>query len=150
VSLQIGTAGESVTVEASAEMLETRSGALSQVVTQQKIVELPLNGRNAASLILLSPGTEDLNASNANGSGDTIQTATYPGSQSISTNGARADTVNYNLDGGSNQDHYTNVNNPFPNPDALEEFSVQTNSYSAEYGRGSGAVVNVVTKSGTN
>ena len=58
--------------------------------------------------------------------------------------------VNYNLDGGSNQDTYTNVNNPFPNPDAVEEFSVQTNSFSAEYGRGSGAIVNVVTKSGTN
>ncbi len=150
VSLQIGATTESVTVEANAEMVETRSGALSQVVTRQKIVELPLNGRNAASLILLSPGTADLSADNANGKGDTLQTATYPGSQSISTNGARADTVNYNLDGGSNQDHYTNVNNPFPNPDALEEFSVQTNSYSAEYGRGSGAIVNVVTKSGTN
>jgi hypothetical protein len=58
--------------------------------------------------------------------------------------------VNYNMDGGSNQDPYTNVNNPFPNPDAVEEFSVQTNSFSAEYGRGSGAIVNVVTKSGTN
>ena len=58
--------------------------------------------------------------------------------------------VNYNLDGGSNEDPYTNVNNPFPNPDALEEFSVQSNSYSAEYGRGSGAIVNVVTRSGTN
>src|SRR5207247_8019859 len=56
----------------------------------------------------------------------------------------------YHLDGGSNIDHYTNVNNPFPNPDALEEFSVQTNNYSAEYGRASGAIVNVVTKSGTN
>jgi Carboxypeptidase regulatory-like domain len=150
ISLQIGAAADSVTVQADAQMVETRSGALSQVVTAQKIVELPLDGRNAASLILLAPGTADLNAGNAGGSGDTIQTATYPGSQSISTNGARADTVNYNLDGGSNQDHYTNVNNPFPNPDAVDEFSVQTNSYNAEYGRGSGAIVNVVTKSGTN
>jgi hypothetical protein len=150
VSLQIGATSDSVTVEANAEMVQTRSGALSQVVNQQKIVELPLDGRNAAALVLLAPGTADLNAGNAGGSGDTMQTATYPGAQSISTNGARADTVNYNLDGGSNQDHYTNVNNPFPNPDALEEFSVQTNSYNAEYGRGSGAVVNVVTKSGTN
>ena len=98
----------------------------------------------------LRPGTADLNAGNARGSGDTQQTATYPGAQSISSNGARADDINYNLDGGSNQDHYTNVNNPFPNPDAVEEFSVQTNSYSAEYGRGAGAIVNVVTKSGTN
>src|SRR5579871_4871147 len=150
VSMQIGAANESVTVEANAEMVQTRSGALSQVIGQQKIIELPLNGRNAAALVLLAPGTADLTAGNARGSGDTQQTATYPGGQSISSNGGRADTVNYNLDGGSNQDHYTNVNNPFPNPDAVEEFSVQTNSYSAEYGRGAGAIVNVVTKSGTN
>ena len=148
--LQLGSTAESIRVEANAEMVETRSGALSQIVNQQRIIELPLNGRNAAALVLLTPGTSDLNAGNANGRGDTVQTATYPGSQSITTNGGRADTVNYHLDGGSNQDHYTNVNNPFPNPDALEEFSVQTNSYSAEYGRGSGAIVNVVTKSGTN
>ncbi|MFL6464393.1 MAG: carboxypeptidase regulatory-like domain-containing protein [Bryobacteraceae bacterium] len=150
ITLQVGMPTESVQVQADAEMVETRSGALSQVISQQKVVGLPLDGRNAASLVLLAPGTVDLNAGNASGSGDTIQTATYPNAQSISTNGGRADTVNYNLDGGSNQDIYTNVNNPFPNPDAVEEFSVQTNSFSAEYGRGSGAIVNVVTKSGTN
>src|SRR5437870_1527248 len=150
ISLQIGATTETISVEANADLVETRSGALSRVVTQQNIVELPLNGRNAASLVLLAPGTADLQAGNARGRGDTQQTATYPGAQSITSNGARADDINYNLDGGSNQDHYTNVNNPFPNPDALEEFSVQTNSYSAEYGRGSGAIVNVVTKSGTN
>ena len=141
---------ESVQVTTSAEMIETRSGALSEVIKQQKIIELPLDGRNAASLILLAPGAVDLAAGNAGGVGDTRQTVTYPSSVSISANGGRADTVSYNLDGGSNQDTYTNVNNPFPNPDAVEEFSVQTNSFSAEYGRGSGAVVNVVTKSGTN
>ena len=150
VTLQIGSTSETVTVEARAEMLETRSGALSSVVGQQKIIELPLNGRNAAALITLSAGTTDLNTNNSRGSGDTQQGVTYPGAQSISSNGARADGVNYQLDGGSNIDHYTNVNNPFPNPDALEEFSVQTNNYSAEAGRASGAVVNVVTKSGTN
>ena len=69
----------------------------------------------------------------------TDQSTSYPGAQSVSANGARTDMVNYNLDGGSNEDPYTNVNNPFPNPDALEEFSVQTNSYSAEYGRGLGS-----------
>src|SRR5262249_53857456 len=137
-------------VTASAQMVEARSGALSHVVDQQKIIELPLDGRNAASLVLLAPGAVDLKAGNANGSGDTVQTVTYPGAVSVSANGGRADTANYNLDGGSNQDTYTNVNNPFPNPDAVEEFSVQTNSFSAEYGRGSGAIVNVVTKSGTN
>jgi hypothetical protein len=156
VSLEIGSATQSVTVEANAEMVQTQSGALSQVVGQQKIVELPLNGRNAATLILLTPGTTDTtppgNGGNSSFSGcqDTIQSTSYPGAQAISANGARTDMVNYNMDGGSNQDPYTNVNNPFPNPDALEEFSVQTNSFSAEYGRGSGAIVNVVTKSGTN
>ena len=101
----------------------------------------------------VAPGTADLNSStagNARGSGDVLQGASYPGAQAITSNGYRSDGVIYHLDGGSNIDHYTNVNNPFPNPDAIEEFSVQTNSFSAEYGRGSGAIVNVVTKSGTN
>ena len=150
VAMQVGNSSQSVTVEANAEILQTQSGALRDVVTEQKIVELPLNGRNAAALILLSPGTADLTAGNAHGGGDTVQTVSYPGAQSISANGARADMVNYNMDGGSNLDHYTNVNNPFPNPDAVVEFSVQTNSFSAEYGRAGGAVVNVVTRSGTN
>ncbi len=54
------------------------------------------------------------------------------------------------LDGGSNNDHYSNGPNPMPNPDALQEFSVQTNSFSAEYGRNVGAIVNAVTRAGTN
>jgi carboxypeptidase family protein len=150
VRLKIGATSETVEVSAGAGMVETRSGALSNVVNERKIVDLPLNGRNAAALVLLAPGTVDLRAGNAGGSGDTLQTISYPGAVSVAANGGRADTANYNLDGGSNQDSYTNVNNPFPNPDAVQEFSVQTNSFSAEYGRGSGAIVNVVTKSGTN
>ena len=150
VVLQVGDVTETVTVEAKAGLVETRSGTLGQVVTQQKIVELPLNGRNAATLVLLSPGTADLGAGNARGAGDVTHSADYPGAQAITSNGSRSEGVNYFLDGASNQDPWTNVNNPFPNPDALEEFSVQTNNYSAEYGRASGAVVNIVTKSGTN
>jgi hypothetical protein len=150
VRLKLGSATEKIEVTAGAEMVETRSGALSDVVNERKIIDLPLNGRNAAALVLLAPGAVDLRAGNANGSGDTIQTVSYPGAVSVAANGGRADSANYNLDGGSNQDTYTNVNNPFPNPDAVQEFSVQTNSFSAEYGRGSGAIVNVVTKSGTN
>ena len=68
----------------------------------------------------------------------------------ISTNGSRQNKVSYRLDGGNNVDEYTNVNAPFPFPDALQEFSVQTSNYSAEYGQNSGAVVNIITKSGTN
>jgi hypothetical protein len=150
VRLQLGTVTESMRVEADAAMVETRSGTIKGVVDQQRIVELPLNGRNAANLVLLVAGTVDLMAGNARGSGDAIQGGTYPGGQAISSNGARSDGLNYLLDGGSNRDPYTNVNDPFPNPDALQEFSVQTNNYGAEHGRASGAVVNVVTKSGTN
>jgi hypothetical protein len=150
VSLEIGAATESVTVEANAELVDTRSGTLRQTIDERKIVDLPLQGRNAATLVLLSAGTVDLGASNARGLGDAFQSTSYPGTQAISSNGARGDGVNYQLDGGSNVDHYTNVNNPFPNPDSLQEFSVQTNNYNAEYGRTYGAIVNIVTKSGTN
>ncbi len=150
VALRLGTLTESIRVEGDAAMVETRSGTIKGVVDQQRIVELPLNGRNAANLVLLVAGTVDLMAGNARGSGDAIQGGTYPGGQAISSNGARSDGLNYLLDGGSNRDPYTNVNDPFPNPDALQEFVVQTNNYGAEHGRASGAVVSVVTKSGTN
>src|SRR5437667_3637343 len=69
ISLQIGATNETISVEANAELVETRAGALSKVITQQNIIELPLNGRNAASLLLLAPGTSDLNAGNARGKG---------------------------------------------------------------------------------
>ena len=68
----------------------------------------------------------------------------------VSTNGARQNQVSFRLDGANNNDLYTNVNQPFPFPDALQEFSVQTANYSAKYGGNAGGVVNVVTKSGTN
>jgi hypothetical protein len=79
--------------------------------------------------------------------GDTKQ---IPGAEAISVNGARPDQIGYNLDGGNNEDLMSNVNLPFPFPDALQEFSVQTISFDAQYGNNAGAVVNVVTKSGTN
>jgi Carboxypeptidase regulatory-like domain len=150
IVLELGSATQSVTVEANAELVDTRSGTLGQTVDEQRVSDLPLQGRNAATLVLLAPGTVDLQTVNARGKGDASQSSSYPGIQAISANGSRGDGVNYQLDGGSNLDHYTNVNNPFPNPDALQEFSVQTNNYSAEYGRTYGAVVNIVTKSGTN
>ena len=81
---------------------------------------------------------------------DLTSGTTYPGTPPVSSSGARGNTTNYVLDGGSNNDHYTNGPNPMPNPDALQEFSVQTNSFSAEYGRNVGAIVNAVTRAGTN
>src|SRR5919206_3704443 len=81
---------------------------------------------------------------------DVTSGTTYPGVTPVSVNGSRANMTNYILDGANNNDHYSNAPNPMPNPDALQEFSVQTNNFSAEFGRNSGAVVNAITKSGTN
>jgi Carboxypeptidase regulatory-like domain len=162
ISLILGATTQSVTVEGNTALVQTQQATLSRAISSQEVGNLPLQGRLTAQLATLSPGmvslgtktvNEGANAStgtNARGSGDSFQGVTYPGAQAVAGNGARADSVEYNLDGASNQDTYTNVNNPYPNPDAVQEISVQTNSYSAQYGRGAGGVVNVVTKSGTN
>ncbi len=81
---------------------------------------------------------------------DQGNTKTFPGAVTVSTNGSRQNQVSYRLDGANNNDLYTNTNQPFPFPDALQEFSVQTSNYGARYGGNAGGVVNVVTKSGTN
>ena len=142
--LAVGDVTESVSVTADAEMVNTTSGTLSQVIQQQYIQELPLNGRNAASLIRMVPGAvtgvNTTTAGYANNS-DTI---------AISVNGTRGNEVNYRLDGATHMDNVTNLNAAYPNPDALQEFAVQTSNYSAQYGNFSGAVVNVVTRSGSN
>jgi outer membrane receptor protein involved in Fe transport len=144
VALAVGSASETVTVAAEVVRVETTSSTLKTVVDQKRIAELPLNGRNATQLMRLVVGTTtDFRA-------DATSGTTYPGVTPVSVNGNRANTTNYMLDGAQNNDHYTNAPNPMPNPDALQEFSVQTNSFSAEFGRQSGGVVNAITKSGTN
>ena len=146
VHLELGQTNQQITVEASSVQVNTVTPVLDQVIEQSRVINLPLNGRNAADLTLLVPGA---NVANGHGTtqGDTKQ---VPGAEQISVNGARPDQITYNLDGANNQDLMSNTNNPFPFPDALQEFSVQTNSFDAQYGANAGAVVNVVTKSGTN
>ena len=142
IRLAVGSVGESVSVTADAAMINTQSGSLSQVVQQQYIQELPLNGRNAATLIRMVPGA-------VTGVGTT--TAGYANNSdtiNISVNGTRGNEVNYRFDGATHMDNVTNLNAAYPNPDALQEFAVQTSNYSAQYGNFSGAVVNVVTRSG--
>lgn len=145
-ALQLGAAAEKVTVSADAAQVDTATSTLGQVVDTRRVVDLPLNGRNAAQLTVLAAGV----VAAPNDSSDQGQTKTFPVVVTISANGSRANVTNYMLDGGNNVDEYTNVNLPFPFPDALQEFSVQTSNYSAEYGQNAGGVVNVVTKSGTN
>jgi outer membrane receptor protein involved in Fe transport len=143
-TLRVGDLTETVTVSGMASTVDTTSATLKTVVDQKRIEELPLNGRNPTQLLQLVAGVvTDTRTSLTSGS-------TYPGVQPVSSGGARANTTNYVLDGGSNNDHYSNAPNPMPNPDALQEFSVQTNNFNAEYGRQMGAVVNAVTRSGTN
>ncbi len=143
VELSVGTVTDTVTVSGRASTVDTTSGTLKTVVDQERIEALPLNGRNPAQLMTLVAGVLSDRTSLTSG-------ATYPGVEAVSSNGARGNTTNYVLDGGSNNDHYSNAPNPMPNPDALQEFSVQTNSFSAEYGRNVGAIVNAVTRAGTN
>jgi hypothetical protein len=146
VGLKLGVTTEVVTVTTNAVQIDTATSTLRQVIEQERLVELPLNGRNAAQLTLLVAGA----VNSPNGGADQGATKTFPGAVTYSANGSRQDTISYQLDGGNYVDEYTNVNQPFPFPDALLEFSVQTSNYSAEYGENAGGVVNVITKSGTN
>jgi outer membrane receptor protein involved in Fe transport len=147
VELQVGSTGQKVMVTATAAMVNFVTPTLSQVVTSSSVNDLPLPTRNAAGLVLLVPGT-----TNANSHGS-IQGSTKEDPlayTAFSVNGTRSDQVSYNLDGADNQDILSNTNDPFPFPDATQEFSVQTSQFTAQYGYDAGAIVNVVTKSGTN
>jgi hypothetical protein len=146
IKMTIGQTIETISVQSNPVQVDTTTSTLSQVVEQRRIVDLPLNGRNAASLATLVPGTILAPANNA----DQGIYKTVPVAITISANGSRSNQTGFNLDGVNNNDIYTNVNMPFPFPDALQEFSVQTSNYAARYGGNSGAVINAITKSGTN
>ena len=135
----IGALEEGVTVTGQAAVVETVGGTLSEIVDERRIQELPLNGRDPLQLQLLLPGVV------------TGPTSTAMWQQpGISVNGLRGISNNYMLDSGDNNDVLGGTAAIVPNPDALEEFTVQTSNFSAEYGRNMGAVINAVTKSGTN
>lgn len=144
IALSVGEATETIVVSSEVAAVDTQSPTLKIVVDQKRIEELPLNGRNPTQLMRLVAGVQ------ADPRADVLSGTTYPGVVPVSVNGGRANTTNYVLDGGQNNDHYSNAPNPMPNPDALQEFSVQTNNFSAEFGRNVGGIVNAVTKSGTN
>ena len=144
VTLQVGAVADSIEVTAQATMAETTSNAVSQVIDQRRILELPLNGRQATSLVLLAGGAAIQPASDMTGS------KSFYSSVVIAVFGSQGNTLNYLLDGGDNNDTFSNVNLPFPFPDALQEFSVETNALPARNGLHPGGAVNIVTKSGTN
>lgn len=145
-TLQLGATVQTVTVHAAPPLVNFTTGTLSEVVERTRIVNLPLNGRNAASLTLLVAGA--VNSSSQ--SSDQGNSKTFPTAVTASINGSRPNDTTFSLDSAPNTDSYTDVNQPFPFPDALQEFSVLTSNYSAKYGNDAGGVVNIVTKSGTN
>src|SRR5213596_922312 len=143
VVLQVGQVSEQVEVAADAALVETRTTAIGQVVTNQQVSEIPLNGRDPHELIFLAgmanyPG---------NGSMNTIRN--YP-TVVVSVAGGNGDGVSYLLDGSVWQDPYNSLSMPLPFPDALQEFKVETSAMQAQYGFHATATVNVVTRSGSN
>jgi len=145
VSLQIGQMADKVTVEASVSQVETKQNGISQVINERQINELPLNGRQATQLVLLSGASVQPPGGNS-----MVGSKNYASSTTISVGGGQINGTAYLLDGGDNTDTMTNVNLPFPFPDALQEFTVETSALSARFGSHPGATVNVVTKSGSN
>ena len=149
VKLEIGDVSQSIEVTGNAAMVETKENAISQVIESQKIVDLPLNGRNPTQLLQLTgggtntaPAGNDLTGSKNMGGSNASGTFSVAGSQ--------ANGLNYLLDGGDNNDAFSNVNLPIPFPDAIEEFNVMANGLPAQYGLHPGGTVNIVTKSGAN
>ncbi|MGO9083947.1 MAG: TonB-dependent receptor domain-containing protein [Candidatus Sulfotelmatobacter sp.] len=139
-ALVIGTASEEVRVKDTPPAIQTDTSTLGQVVNNRLVQELPLNERNFLSFALLVPGSQ----LPAEGS----ENSTEGGS--LSVNGAREQSNNFLLDGVDNNDPYINQYVALPSVDAIQEFKVESSDYSAEYGRGGGAQINVVLKSGTN
>ncbi len=144
LAMQVGEVREVVAVQSNVTTVDTFSSTVKEVVDSGRIRELPLNGRQTLQLQALLPGAVNVPSGSA-ASLIAINTAL-----SFAVNGTRANSSSYTLDGGLNMDAYNNLAAAFPNPDALQEFSIQTNAYSAVYGRDAGAVVTMVTKSGSN
>ena len=147
VTLQVGQTSEQVTVQAQQEVISTRTATGGQLVEQRQIRELPLQGRRPERLLYLAAGTVDLGRNNCQICG---HGGVYPGQETAGVNGAGIAQVNFQLDGTSHNDTYLNAGLPFPNPDSVQEFNLQSSNFSAEYGNAAGGVVNIVTRSGSN
>ncbi len=146
VNVQIGQVTEAVVVSAPPPLVETESNVIGNVVTGRSIVSIPLNGRNFMELVTLAGAT---NTGNNASSKSTSLAGTSRG-LAPSVAGAPATENNYQLDGADNREPFFNSYGIAPSVDAVREFKIQVGQYSAEYGAGGGAVINVVTRSGTN
>lgn len=144
INMQIGETRETVEVTTEAPLVDTTSTQLGAVVNERSVNELPLNTRDTYQFLQLQPGVQ----SQLGGSGDLFYGSDKAGT--VSVNGGRGRANNFSVNGGDANDQFVNLPTIQPTPDAIQEFRVLTNTFDAEYGRNSGAVVNVITKSGTN
>jgi hypothetical protein len=153
VALKTGSVQETVTVFENAELINTTTPELGTTVNEAAITQLPLNGRDPSSLVLLAPGTVGVVGQGGSGFGGQpgVQAGfSFPTETGASANGGRQGSTEYLLDGIPNMDNYMGITAPFPNADATQEFRVITNNFSALYGFAPGAVVSIETKSGGN
>jgi outer membrane receptor protein involved in Fe transport len=141
-TLQIGATAETVEVTSEAPLVDTTSTQLGTVVNDRAIVQLPLNQRDTYQFLSLQPGVSSQVGADLYYGGDNVA--------SVSVNGGRGRSNNFSVNGGDANDLFVNLPTVQPSPDSVEEFRILTNTFDAEYGRNSGSVVNLVTKSGTN
>jgi hypothetical protein len=141
ITMKVGAVNEQVQVEANAAMVETQATGVGQVIENQRILELPLNGRQATDLIQLAGAAIPQGAASSR---------SMNGGQAISVAGGQSFGVSYLLDGALHSNPFDNLNLPLPFPDALQEFKLETSSLTAQNGMHAGAAVNAVTRSGTN
>ncbi len=142
IRLTVGSSAQSVEVTAAPPIVDTTSTQLGAVVNSRAVENLPLNERNTYQLLQLQPGVTGVSGS------DLFYGSDQAGA--VSVNGGRGRSNNFSVNGGDGNDLFVNSPGIEPSPDAIDEFRVITNTFDAEYGRNSGAVINVVTKSGTN
>src|SRR5262245_37877267 len=142
--LEVGQVSEQVEVQANAVQVETRSTAVGQVIENERILELPLNGRQVTDLVTLSGAAVQTSATGQ------VSTQSMQGGTQFSIAGGLVFGVGYTLDGAMHIDPYEGANHPMPFPDALQEFKVEASGMAANAGLRSGGAVNAVTKSGTN
>ena len=146
-TLSVGEISERVTVTGEAPLVETTSGSLGDLVDRRTVLALPLNGRDMTDLLTLQAGTANVSTANSNN-------ASRGYSQKVSISGSRPNDVGVLLDGtevkGLDQSVPSGVSGNFIGAEAIQEFKIERNSYTAQYGGASGGIINVVTKAGTN
>jgi hypothetical protein len=142
--LEVGQVADEVEVKADAALVEARSSGVGNVIDNQRVLELPLNGRNPTELIFLAGAAVPTSDTSLNSGVRNYATVV------IQVGGGMNGGLNYMLDGGTHDDPENNLALPLPFPDALQEFKVEMNGLAAQYGHHAAGTINAVTKSGTN